>query len=198
MSPDYLAGNSREYIARHESGHAVGYWSQGIPLAYVTIVGHGSQPRPHTQPVDPAQAGYGQKILAYASGVIAGFQYNRQRLSDAGIAELLVGSADDQFEIVGLVSGARTRLPRAPLVGPGEDLELISPEATEQPFTASHAVTFWRDCERFVVSVAPAIDAIAQRLAGSGHLGGSEVAALAVAGMTGRPTAWIPRWVAEQ
>ena len=42
MSPDYWAGNSPGYIARHESGHAAGFWSQGIPLNYVTITGHGS------------------------------------------------------------------------------------------------------------------------------------------------------------
>lgn len=68
MSPDYWAGNSPGYIARHESGHAAGFWSQGIPLNYVTIIGHGSQPRAHTQPMDVTHGTHGQKVLVCASG----------------------------------------------------------------------------------------------------------------------------------
>jgi hypothetical protein len=116
--------------------------------------------------------------------VIAGFQFNGQYLSDAGVVDLLVGSADDRFEFVGMVWGRRTRLPRAGFVGPGEDLERISLEAAEQPFTAEGAITFWRDCERFAGSVAQAIDAIMEKLISRGHLDGGEVARLAAAAMT--------------
>lgn len=111
---------------------------------------------------------------------------------------MLLGSADGQFETVGIFSGTRTRMPRAPLVRPGEDLALISPEVAEQPFTVDRAITFWRHCERFVTSVTPAIDAIARELASRGQLDGDEVVRLAVAAMTGRSAAWIPPWVTEE
>ena len=94
----------------------------GIPLKYVTIVGYGTQPRPHTQPVDVTAGTYGQNVLVRVCGVIAGWWFNRQILSDPGIIELLVGSPDDQFELTGMLSGRKTRLPRAPWVAPGEDL----------------------------------------------------------------------------
>ncbi len=82
-------------------------------------------------------------------------------------------------------------------MGPGADLERVSAEATEQPFTAERAVTFWRDCERFVASIVPAIDAIAEELIHRGCLDGAEVAWLAAAAM-GRTAAWIPPWTAEE
>ena len=197
MSPDDLAESPPGYLARHESGHAAAFLSLSIPLDYVTIVGHGSQPRPHTQPVDVTAGTHGQKTLVWVSGVIAGFDFSRQQLSDRGIVELLVGSTDDQFELVGIHSGRRTRLPRAGFVGQGEDLERISPEATEQPFTANDAIIFWRDCERFVASITPAIDAIAELLVTRGHLQGDEAAELATAAMTGQLAPWIPLWIAE-
>jgi hypothetical protein len=65
--------------------------------------------------------------LLCAGGVIAGFQFNRQYLSDAGIADMLVGSAEDRFELTGMVSGRGTRLPREPFIGAGEALERRRP-----------------------------------------------------------------------
>jgi hypothetical protein len=192
-----MDGNSPGHLAHHESGHAAGFWSQGIPLDYITIVGHGSQPRPHTQPVDVTSGTRGQRILISTSGVIAGFWFNRQIMSDKGIAELLTGSEDERFELVGMFSGQKTRLSRAPLTAPGEDLHRISPEALEHPFTAEHAVILWRHCERFVESVLPAIDAIAEKLVSRGRLDGDEAAQLATTAMAGRPVPWIPAWIAE-
>ena len=82
-------------------------------------------------------------------------------------------------------------------MGQGEDLERISPEATEQPFTANDAIIFWRDCERFVASITPAIDAIAELLLMRGRLQGDEAAGLAAAAMTGQLAPCIPFWTAE-
>lgn len=195
---DYQAGNPPGYLARHESGHAAAYLALGIPLDYVTIVGHGSQPRPHTQPIDVTAGTHGQRTLVCASGVIAGFEFSRQQLTDTGIAELLVGSADDQFELEGTQSGRIIRLPRVAFVGHGEDLERISPEATEESFTPENAVIFWRDCERFVESITPAIAAIAEQLVARGHLPGDETAHLAAAATDGRSAPWIPPWIAEE
>jgi hypothetical protein len=194
----YQAGNPPGYFARHESGHAAAFLALGIPLDYVTIVGHGSQPRAHTQPVDVAVGTHGQKTLVCASGVITGFEFSGQRLTDAGIAELLTGSADDQFELEGMLSGRITRLARAAFVGRGEDLERISPEVTEGSFTPASAVIFWRDCESFVKSITPAVDAIAEQLVARGRLPGDETTRIAVAAMAGRPAPWIPPWTAEE
>jgi Glyoxalase-like domain len=69
MSPDDSAGSPPGYLARHESGHAAAFLSLGIPLEYVTIVGHGSQLRPHTQPADVTAGTHGQKALVCVSGV---------------------------------------------------------------------------------------------------------------------------------
>jgi hypothetical protein len=52
-----------------------------------------------------------------------------------------------------MLSGHKTRLPRAPWVAPGEDLASISPEGGGQPFTPTRAVMFWRQYESFVASV---------------------------------------------
>jgi hypothetical protein len=191
-------GDSPGHLAYHEGGHAAAYWAMGIPLEYVTIVSYGTQPRPHAQPVDVTAGTYGQKVLVRVSGVIAGWWFNRQILSNAGIVELLVGSTDDQFKLTGMLSGRRTRLPRAPLVGPGEDLESISPEGGGQPFTPARAVMFWRQCEIFVASVSPAIDAIAGAVVRHGRIGGEEASRLARTAMAGRPVPWIPPWTAEE
>jgi hypothetical protein len=198
VDADYQAGNPSGYLARHESGHAAAYLTLGIPLAYVTIVGYGSQPRPHTQPIDLTAGTHGQRTLVCASGVIAGFEFSRQRPTDIGIAELLAGSADDQFELEGRQSGRIIRLPRIAFVGHGEDLERISPEATEEPFTPESAVIFWRGCERFVESITPAVDAIAEQLIARGCLPGDKTARLAAAAMAGRPAPWIPPWAADE
>ena len=194
---NYQAGHPPGYLARHESGHAAAFLALGIPLDYVTIVGDASQPRPHTQPVDVTEGTHGQKTLVCASGVITGFEFSRQRFTDTGIAELLTGSADDQFALEGMLSGRIIRLPRAPFVGHGEDLERISPEATEGSFTPASAVIFWRDCERFVQSITPAVDAIAEQLVVQGRLPGDATARIAAAAMAGRPAPWIPAWTAE-
>jgi hypothetical protein len=190
-------GDSPGYVAHHEGGHAAAYWAMGIPLEYVTIVGYGTQPRAHTQPVDVTAGTYGQNVLVRVSGVIAGWWFNRQILTDAGIVELVVGSTDDQFELTGMLSGRRTRLPRAPWVRPGEDLASISPEGGGQPFTPTRAVMFWRQCEIFVASVSPAIEAIAGEVVRRGRTDGDEVSRLARTAMAGRPVAWIPPWTAE-
>lgn len=191
------AGNSAEYIAWHESGHATAYWALDIPLAYVTMVGRGQQHRPHVRPVDVNQGTHGQKALVGASGLIAGFSYNGQRMTDSGIVELLVGSADGRFELQGVSYGAVNRLPRGPLFGAGEDLERVRPEGAENSFTPDRAVAFWRDCERFVASVAAVIGAIAPELVRLGSLEGTDIFRLAAAAMA-RSSALIPWWTVEQ
>jgi hypothetical protein len=144
MSLAEWEGDSFEYLACHEGGHAAAFLSLGIPLAYVTIIGYKQEPRPHTKPSDGYSATHGREALIGASGLIAGFWFNRQIMSNAAIVELLTGSADDRFELVGMFWGRGTRLPRAPFVGPRDDLAPVSPEAGAPPFTPDHAITFWR------------------------------------------------------
>jgi hypothetical protein len=191
-------GSSPEQLAWHESGHAVAYWVQGIQLSYVTIVGYERQPRAHTQPVDVNAGTYGQQVLARTAGFVVELQFSRQHITDAGIVELLLGSADDRFELVGMHSGAVLRQPRGPRIGPGEDLWHISLEGAEQAFTAEQAIDFWRDCEQFVPLVAPAVDAVARELLRRGLLTGEQVEQLASAAMVGRPPVQMPPWTAEE
>ena len=61
------------------------------------------------------------------SGVIAGFEFSRQQLSNRGIVELLTGSEDDRFELVEINSGRGIGLPRAGFAGQGEDLQRTLP-----------------------------------------------------------------------
>ena len=198
MGTSLWEGESPGYLAYHEAGHAAAFWSQGFALAYVTIVGYEQQPRPHTQPVDVTIGKYGQKVLTRVSGLIAGYWFNRQGLTDAGIVELLVGSPDNHFELVGMFSGRRTRLSRVPLLGPGEDLEWVGAEDTDRPFTPEGAVVFWRQCEWFVRSVSPAIGAIAGEVLRRGRISGDDADVLASTAMAGCPAAWIPPWTAEE
>ena len=197
-SPDYWAGNRPEYIAAHECGHALAFWAQGIPLDYVTIIGHGTMPRPHTQPVDVNSGSLGQKLLINASGVISGFWRNNWEFSDVGIAELLIGSADGCFETLGSLSGRVTRIPRAGLIGPGEDLEPAVWLMGGKVSAYDHAIRYWRECERFVASVMPAIAAITPHLIERGEVPGDEVAVRAAVAMAGQPDPWLPGWTAEQ
>lgn len=171
-----------------------GIWALGIPLDYVTIVGRGTQPQPHTQPQDPSQGTEGQKELIYASGVITGLMAAWQQVTSQGIVELLVTRGNDTFEIRGMLSGAVGHLPKAGLVAPGEDLHRINVEGAPMPFRPYEAVAFWRDCERFIETAAPAVSGVAVDLAGRGRLEGDDVSRLATAAMAGRPHMWIPPW----
>ena len=67
MRADYQVGNPPGYLARHESGHAAAFLTLGIPLDYVTVVGHGSQHRPHTQPVDVTAGRHGQRTFVWSN-----------------------------------------------------------------------------------------------------------------------------------
>lgn len=100
--------------------------------------------------------------------------------------------------VVGRHTQTRTRLLRATYTGPGEDLGRIDPAVvTGQPFTDEKAIRFWRDCERFITSVLPAVAAVAGPLTSCGLLSGDEAANLAAAAMQYQPPAWIPTWTAE-
>jgi hypothetical protein len=155
-------------------------------------------PRPHTQPVDVNQAKFGQKLLINASGVISGSWRNNWIFSDIGIAELLIGSADDCFETVGALSRRASRIPRAGLIGAGEDLELAVWLMGGRLAVYDHAIRYWRECEKFLSGVMPAVAAVTPRLIARGELAGAEVAALAATAMAQQPTAWIPAWTAQE
>jgi len=197
MSSAGGAGNSREFIAKHESGHAVGFLALGWELNYVTITVDGSQLRGRTQPVDPHLGTTGQRLLVAASGVITGFLANGWRLTDRGVRELFCGSDDNHFEALGMSSGALNRLDRAIAVGPSEDLEPYSIEGAEIPFVPENAVAAWRDCEMFVASTAHAVDAIAQQLVVHDTLSGDAASRIFDIAMLGRPAALLPLWINE-
>jgi hypothetical protein len=187
------SGNSREFLAKHESGHAVGFLSLGWALDSVTI----AEPRGRTLPVNPYLGTIGQRLLVAASGVIAGFLANGWRLTDRGAWELFCGSGDNRFEVLGM-SGASSRIDRAIAVGPSEDLEPFSVEGAEIPFAPQDAVGVWRDCEMFVASTAHGIAALAQQLVVEDTLSGDAASKIFNAAMFGRPSALLPqRWINE-
>ena len=197
MSSAGGAGNSREFLAKHESGHAVGFLALGWELNYVTITVDGSQPRGRTLPVNPYLGTTGQRLLVAVSGVITGFLANGWRLTDRGVRELFCGSDDNRFEALGM-SGALNRLDRGIAVGPSEDLEPFSNEGAEIPFVPENAVAAWRDCEMFVASTAHAVDAIAQQLVLHDTLSGDAASKIFDIAMLGRPAALLPRqWINE-
>ena len=191
------AGNSREFRAEHESGHAVGFLALGWELDYVTITVDGSQPRGHTQPVNPFLGTTGQRLLVAASGVITGFSANGWRLTDRGVKELFCGSDDNRFEARGMRSGTLNRLDRAIAVGPSEDLAPFSIEGAETPFAPENAIEAWRDCEMFVSSTEHAVAAIAQQLLVHDTLSGDVVSEIFDTAMHGRPAALLPHWINE-
>jgi len=191
------SGNSREFLAKHESGHAVGFLALGWELDYATISVGGSQSRGRTLPVNPYAGTTGQRLLVAASGVITGFLANGWRLTDRGVKELFCGSNDDRFEVLG-VSGGLSRLDRAIAVGPSEDLEPFSVEGAELPFAPGSAVAVWRDCEMFVASAAHAVAAIAEQLVVHDTLSGDAASGIFDVAMLGRPAALLPRrWINE-
>lgn len=191
------AGNSREFRAEHESGHAVGFLALGWELDYVTITVDGSQPRGHTQPVNPFLGTTGQRLLVAASGVITGFLANGWHLTDRGVKELFCGSDDNRFEARGMRSGTLNRLDRAIAVGPSEDLAPFSIEGAETPFAPENAIAAWRDCEMFVSSTEHAVAAIAQQLLVHDTLSGDVVSEIFDTAMHGRPAALLPHWINE-
>lgn len=189
-----ITGNRPEYDACHESGHAVGFLAQSMPLRYVTISGVDQMPVPHVQPVDPAAGSWGQRALIGASGLIAGFRSSGWSLSRQGVIDLLLGSADDQFELVGLRSGRRVRRPRGPIAAAHQDLSWIDPP---QPFGRAGAVIFWAESEQFVVQAGPAIVALAGQLVRHGTISGTEAAAVFTLAMHGLPVLRVPGWAVD-
>ena len=188
------SGNSREFLAKHESGHVVGFLALGWELNYVTITTDGSQLRGRTLPVNPYLGTTEQRLLVAASGVITGFLANGWRVTDRGVKELFCGSDDNRFEALG-VSGSLNRLDRAIAVGPSEDLEPFSIEGAEIPFVPENAVEAWRDCEMFVASTAHAVDAIAQQLVVHDTLSGDAASKIFDIATLGSPAALLPQWI---
>jgi hypothetical protein len=66
--------------------------------------------------------------------------------------------------------------------------------------TPERAVVSWRQCERFVWSVSPAIGAIAGEtdVFQRGLISGDRADVLASTAMAGCPAPWIPPWTAEE
>jgi hypothetical protein len=126
-----------------------------------------------------------------ASGLISGFRSNGWSLGITGVVDLLLGSADDRFELVGYNTGRRTRLPRGPIAAPHQDLSWINPP---RPFTPAEAVAFWAESERFVEQVRPAIDALADRLLREGTVSGAVAATTFEQALVGSAPLRLPPW----
>jgi hypothetical protein len=194
--PHYPSRHRPEFLAAHESGHVVSYVVLGIPLAYVTIVGSGLMPLAHTQPVDLSQATRCQQELINTSGVITGLRANYWRVATLGVMELLIASADGQFEVCGMRSGQTSRMDRGNLVDAPADLAIIVERFGNRLDAAAEANSFWQDCETFIDSVDTAVVSVGEHLLQAGELGGSQVEKLVRQAMSGK-TPWMPHLVSE-
>jgi hypothetical protein len=83
-----------------------GHWAFRSPVSPSSVMGSspGGTPSLSTLPL----VGMARRVLTRVSGLIAGYRFNRQVLTNEGIAELLAGSPDDQFHLVGMLSRKRT------------------------------------------------------------------------------------------
>lgn len=192
----YPARHRPEFLAAHESGHAVGYVVLGIPLEYVTIVGHGLMPLAHTQPVNLSQATRRQQELINTSGVLAGLRINYWRVTPLGVMELLIASVDGQFEVRGMRSRQTSRMDRANLVDAPADLAIVVERFGNRLDAAEEVGSFWQGCEKFVDSVATAVVSVSAQLLQAGEVDGDQVEQLVHQAMTGK-TPCIPSWVGE-
>ena len=156
------SGYPREWAAYHECGHAVAYWSLGLPYEYVTL----SSPS-RLQPLRTGTIStVAEKWLYSVAGIIADYQHQGLIMEDAQIGILLTGGAE-QYELTDpSTRQAVTRPSRVKAVGPGLDLEELAGVATAEGWPVEYRASIWRDCELYVKGLAPAIGAAA-RLPGS-------------------------------
>jgi hypothetical protein len=195
-TPQERAAETRAQQAQHEAGHAVASWAQGIPILYTTLnVKRYGVPVTMPHPFSDVPTTAGQRFLTGLCGGIADQQRRQLVIRDAEIVNLVFGDRPDGFFEVDVPAEGRVmRLPRAWVVGPSgclAEMAALLPTVTNG---RAEAVRFWRDSERFAAEYRPAIDAVAAALLAREELSYDEVAEIATAAMTGKPTPDVPWW----
>jgi hypothetical protein len=184
------SGYSQEWTAYHECGHAVAYWNMGLPFEYITL---SAPPR-----VQPLKAGMvltvAEQWLAGTCGIISDYSHRGLTIFARQIEILLKGGAE-RYELVDPHTGQVAVRPlRASAVGPGQDLEDLAAVATAEDWPMSYCEKVWRECELYVKSCEPAIDAVAERLLVVEYMSSAEVSEVAGTAMTGKPSPVVPEW----
>jgi hypothetical protein len=183
------SGYPRDWAAYHECGHAVAYWSLGLPYEYVTL----SSPS-RLQPLRTGTIStVAEKWLYSVAGIIADYQHRGLIMEDAQIGILLTGAAG-QYELADPSTRlAVTRPSRAKAVGPGGPGGVgRSPHSECWP--VKYCASIWRECELYVKGLAPAIDAVARKFLQIGTITQAEVSAAARSAMREIPEPVIPGW----
>ena len=166
-----------EYIAQHESGHAVVRWALRQPFLMVTL---GGQPCPMVVPLPGAVISSGPAMITAVSGSAAEMQLRGLGIRGSQIVKLLAGNGDERFELTDAVTGEVVVAPsRAMAVSPGGDLHYMATRAARDRWTPNVYIGFYRDAERFTAACRPAIDAVADVLAERYELSYAEVSELA-------------------
>jgi hypothetical protein len=186
------AKDPREFIAQHESGHAVVRWALGQPFLKVAL---DDPPCPMVVPLPGAVISSGPAMITAVAGGAAEMQLRGLVIRGSQIVTLLAGNGDERFELTDAVTGEVVVAPsRAMPVSPGGDLHYMATRAARDCWPSSLYIGFYRDAEGFTAACRPAIDAVATVLAERGELTYAEVAELATAAMEGNPAPVVPSW----
>jgi hypothetical protein len=182
----------REFIAQHESGHAVVRWALCQPFLKVTL---DDPPCPMVLPLAGAVISSGPAMITAVAGGAAEMQLRGLVIRGSQIVKLLAGNGDERFELTDAVTGEVVVAPsRAMAVSPGGDLHYMANRIARDRWTSSMYIGFYRDAERFTAGCRPAIDAVAAALAELGDLSYAGVSERAAAAMEGHPAPAVPGW----
>ena len=177
--------SSLEQAAHHEAGHAVARWALNSPFLRITLNGPNG---PITEPQPGRLITSLQDALIATCGFIADYQHRGLKIRGSQVVKLLLGGADDRFEVDDASTGAVAVRPlRTPAVADGGDLRWLANAAAAQQWPAARCLALWRDSERFAASCRPAIDAVAVAVLKRDELSYAEVSEIATTAMAGQP-----------
>jgi hypothetical protein len=131
--------------ACHEAAHAVAYWMMGRPFRYVTIRARGAMTAGRVMLYRPRYMGSRNLALVAAAGPVAELRYGARirQLPDSDIVRSLTATADEDADGDGDLSQFARLVPTAAWVA------------------------CWRDAERAVSGLWPAVEAVAGGLLAS-------------------------------
>lgn len=101
----------REFIAQHESGHAVVRWALRQPFLKVTL---DDAPCPMVAPLPGAVISSGPAMITAVAGGAAEMQLRGLVIRGSQIVKLLAGNGDERFELTDAVTGEVVVAPSAP------------------------------------------------------------------------------------
>ena len=158
-----------------------------------------SGPRgPAVYPVPGTRMQRGSHWVIGACGVIADQQARGLSMRGSQVVRLILGGDTDIFEVDNAATGqVAVRPSRVPPVSPGGDLHdmAVTFAAMPRPQAGPEIIRIWREAERFVRELCPAIDALAAAVLARGELSYAEASDIAAAAMEGRPVPVLAEWL---